>query len=198
ISQLHITTINTRGLRDEVKCQSVFDHLHNSGGDLFLLQECGLPFMENYSKYEKRWPHGWSIWSGDNQNTATGVAILFNNKKFQIEKVENIVDGRVLLIDLDKEGFQIRLINVYGPTDLSERVILLQNLQSYICCGKNVIIAGDFNCILEKRGGNSKNASTNRTDTSSKDYMWKMKFGKKSKEDISIWKVPEILHNIVN
>uniref|UniRef100_A0A3B3WL56 exodeoxyribonuclease III n=1 Tax=Poecilia mexicana TaxID=48701 RepID=A0A3B3WL56_9TELE len=145
ISQLHITTINTRGLRDEVKCQSVFDHLHNSGGDLFLLQECGLPFMENYSKYEKRWTHGWSIWSGDNQNRATGVAILFNNKKFQIEKVENIVDGRVLLIDLDKEGFKIRLINVYGPTDLSERVILLQNLQSYICCGKNVIIAGDFN-----------------------------------------------------
>uniref|UniRef100_A0A3B5LSL0 Endonuclease/exonuclease/phosphatase domain-containing protein n=1 Tax=Xiphophorus couchianus TaxID=32473 RepID=A0A3B5LSL0_9TELE len=83
------------------------------------------------------------------------------------QKVEIIMDGRVLLIDMEKNGCKMRIINVYGSTDMQERVLLLQTLQYYICNGRHVIIGGDFNCNLEKRIGNTSACLTNRVDLSS-------------------------------
>uniref|UniRef100_A0A3Q3ARA5 CCHC-type domain-containing protein n=1 Tax=Kryptolebias marmoratus TaxID=37003 RepID=A0A3Q3ARA5_KRYMA len=72
-------------LNDEIKCQTVFDYLHNCGGDLFLLQECALTFRDDYLKFQNRWKYGQSFWSGDNLNRSTGVVVLFNNKTLQVE-----------------------------------------------------------------------------------------------------------------
>lgn len=164
---LKITTVNTRGLNDPVKCQTVFNYLHNCGGDLFLLQECSLPFMDNYAKFQKIWQYGQSFWSGDNLNRSTGVVVLQNNRTLHIESVEKIMDGRMLLIDIENNGCKMRLINVYGPTDLQERVFLLQTLQPYICSGRHIIIGGDFNCNLEKRMGITTAGLANKIDLSS-------------------------------
>lgn len=79
MSPLKIVTINTRGLNDPIKCQSVFRFLHRSGGDIILLQECCIGYKDNYKLYEDRWEYGQSVWSGDSKNRASGVAILFNN-----------------------------------------------------------------------------------------------------------------------
>uniref|UniRef100_A0A3B5QT67 Endonuclease/exonuclease/phosphatase domain-containing protein n=1 Tax=Xiphophorus maculatus TaxID=8083 RepID=A0A3B5QT67_XIPMA len=95
------------------------------------------------------------------------VFLLLNNRTINIEKIEIIMDGRVLLIDMEKNGCKIRIINVYGSTDMQERVLLLQTLQYYICNGRHVIIGGDFNCNLEKRIGNTSACLTNRVDLSS-------------------------------
>lgn len=35
MNTLQVTTINTRGLNDVVKCQSVFNLLHEAGSDIF-------------------------------------------------------------------------------------------------------------------------------------------------------------------
>lgn len=48
----------------------------------------------------------------------SGVGFLFNNKTINIENVEVVVDGRALLIDVEKNGSKFRIINVYGHTDM--------------------------------------------------------------------------------
>ncbi len=76
MSRLSVTSINTRGLMDLVKCSSVFSFLHNEGHDIALLQECNLPYRSNYRPFQDRWKCGHSIWSGDNKNKSSGVVIL--------------------------------------------------------------------------------------------------------------------------
>lgn len=142
MNTLQVTTINTRGLNDVVKCQSVFNLLHEAGSDIFLLQECAISYMDNYAKFEKRWVYGQSVWSGDNQNRFSGVGVLFNNRTFNIENVETVVDGRVLLVDVERCGVKFRIINVYGYTDKKERTALFQTLQPFLCSRRNIVMRG--------------------------------------------------------
>lgn len=79
INTIKITTVIMRSLNDIVKCQTVFSFLHDTDGDICLLQECALPFMDNYAKFANRWTHGQSFWLGDNQNRVSGVGVLLNN-----------------------------------------------------------------------------------------------------------------------
>eukprot|EP00063_Salmo_salar_P067949 XP_014042784.1 PREDICTED: uncharacterized protein LOC106595972 [Salmo salar] len=72
----NITTINVRSIKTEIRAQSVLSFLERFNSDVFLLQECGLPFLSSYRKWEDKWQHGPSIWSGSNFNKNDGVAIL--------------------------------------------------------------------------------------------------------------------------
>lgn len=95
--------------------------------------------MDNYAKFAKRWTYGQSFWSGGNQNRMSGVGFLFNNKTINIENVEVVVDGRALLIDVEKNGSKFRIINVYGHTDMKERTALFQTLQPFLCNRRQIL-----------------------------------------------------------
>lgn len=108
--------------------------------------------MDNYTKFTNRWTYGQSLWSGDNQNRMSGIGILINNKTVKIEKVEVVVDGRALCMDVEINRSKIRIINVYGHTDSRERAALFQLLQPFLCNRRQVILGGDFNCTPEISG----------------------------------------------
>lgn len=73
--------------------------------------------------------------------------MLFNNRTFNIENVETVVDRRVLLVDAEKYGSKFRIINVYGYTDKKQRT----TLQPFLCSRRNIVWGGDFNYILGKK-----------------------------------------------
>lgn len=97
---LHISTLNVRSVRSGVRAQTVLSFLKSFKSDVFLLQECALPFLKNYREWEK-WPQGTSIWSGSNENRADGVAILINNPLVQVKGST----GTFSTADLHGEGF---------------------------------------------------------------------------------------------
>ncbi len=122
--------------------------------------------MENYIHYKNRWKKRESIWSRDN-NRASGVAILFKTRAFHIQKVERVIAGRKLLVNTEGHGIKLRVINVYCPTDCQEWINVLQTLQTLVFCGKEIIIGGDFNCIIDKGDRISTSIRTAQLDTSS-------------------------------
>nr|XP_046187882.1 uncharacterized protein LOC124016367 isoform X1 [Oncorhynchus gorbuscha] len=80
-----ITTINVRSIKTEMRAQSVLSFLERFNSDVFLLQECGLPFLSSYSKLEDKWRHGPSLWSGSNFNKNDGVAILIKTPQVVVK-----------------------------------------------------------------------------------------------------------------
>ncbi|XP_031692493.1 uncharacterized protein LOC116376440 [Oncorhynchus kisutch] len=80
-----ITTINVRSVRTVTRAQSVLSFLERFNSDVFLLQECGLPFLSSYRKWEDKWQHGPSIWSGSNFNKNDGVAILIKTPQVVVK-----------------------------------------------------------------------------------------------------------------
>lgn len=151
MSLLSVASLNTRGLNDPIKCLSAFNFLYSENNDISLLQECNIPYKDNYKDFEKRWPYGQSVWSGDNNNRSTGVAILFKGQNFNIQRVQRVIDGRVLCVDLSYYNIHLRVINVYCPVELQERLKLLNVLQPLLVCNREVILGGDFNCLLDKK-----------------------------------------------
>ena len=150
MSHLSIASLNTRGLNDPIKCLSAFTFLKAEGNDIFLIQECNIPYRDNYRIYEDRWSHGQSVWSGDNKNRSSGVAVLFNGPHFIIHKVQHVIHGRLLCVDVSWNNVNVRIINVYCPSEILERVETLKAVQPLLLCGREVILGGDFNCLLDK------------------------------------------------
>ena len=65
--------------------------------------------------------------------------------------------GRVLSLGLEIAGVTINVINIYAPTNQTERKIFFENLHEFFIPSDELIIGGDFNCYekeLDKFGGN--------------------------------------------
>ena len=60
------------------------------------------------------------------------------------------------------EIFFFEVVNIYAPTNPSQRNKFFRNLQNHIKNANNLIIAGDFNMVedllLDRRGGNPSNS----------------------------------------
>ena len=56
--------------------------------------------------------------------------------------------GRILVTILEAGGSPLRVINVYGPTNVAERVSLFTKLTPLLQCTIPVFVGGDFNWAL--------------------------------------------------
>ena len=90
---LTISTINVRSVRAPIRAESVLSFLKGIKSDVFLLQECALPFLKNYREWEQRWAAGPSLWSGSHYNRADGVAILINNPNILVKGNTVVKEG---------------------------------------------------------------------------------------------------------
>ena len=66
--------------------------------------------------------------------------------------------GRVALLDFSYNQQDFRIVNLYVPTDGSQRIEFLQSLDCFLVTRRWLIVGGDFNCLLDlskdKCGGN--------------------------------------------
>ncbi len=145
---LTISTLNVRSVKSKVRAQSILAFLKSFKSDMFLLQECGLPFLLNYREWEELWTPRLSIWSGSNFNKNDGVAILINNPNILVKGSTVVRDGQALLANLTFLGKDFNILNVYGFTEKNERYELLEDLQPHMLGRAPLVVAGDFNCVL--------------------------------------------------
>ena len=57
---------------------------------------------------------------------------------------------------------KINLINIYAPTNLTDRKVFFENLHEFFLPADAVVLGGDFNCYkcdLDKFGGNTSLAN---------------------------------------
>lgn len=125
---LTISTINVRSMRSTLRAQNVLSLLETFKSDVFILQECALPFSKTYTKWEELWTKGPSIWSGSNYNKNEGVAILINNPNIGVKGNTVVKEGRALLSNLTFLDRCFNILNIYGSTGKNERYELLENL----------------------------------------------------------------------
>ena len=60
-------------------------------------------------------------------------------------------DGRMILINLELNGVEYSICNVYCPNDLSDRLKFLGALKLFVnahaVSKKHILVGGDFNCV---------------------------------------------------
>ena len=162
---LNISTLNVRSIKSRVRVESVFTFLGSLSADVFLLQECGLPFLKTYPQWEGRWPKGKSIFSGSNENKSDGVAILIKNPLVAVKGSTVVRDGRALLAHLTYMGQDFKLLNIYGFNDKNDRYDFFDELQPHMLGRVPLVVGGDFNCVLSRkdRRGAGEDFKVNKT-----------------------------------
>ncbi|KAJ7994395.1 hypothetical protein DPEC_G00248840 [Dallia pectoralis] len=91
---------------------------------------------------EEVWTLGSSFWSGSNIARADGVGILMTNPYIRPKASRVVESGRILVLDLEIQGSPLRVINVYGATNVPERVSLYRKLRSLLLVSTPVLVGG--------------------------------------------------------
>ena len=134
----------------------LFDLIEKSACDICFVQETLVSLESSINSLSRRWL-GRSFWSPANGKQG-GVAVLFSPKcDLDVLSWKRDSLGRVisLLVKIDDVNFN--LVNIYAPTNLTDRKTFYVSLHEFFFPSAAVIIGGDFNCYdsaLDKFGGN--------------------------------------------
>ena len=165
-------SLNTNGIAEKGKRDTIFDFLEQCRADIILLQETHNDSKDN----ENLWTHEWggiAIWS-TGSNRSRGTAILFRPGLNPV--LSNCLrdhEGRVIAVKAIINGTEINIMNIYAPNIPNERKDFFENLWHFKPGNENLILAGDFNCIddlnFDKQGGNPLSGNIGITEL--KDFL---------------------------
>lgn len=152
-----ICSYNVRGLGNKNKRGQVFAWLKEKQYAICLLQETHSG-EGTHDPWAKEWGAA-SYFSGI-KNNSEGVAILINpSLSCSGLTYREILTGRLQALELEINGKEFVLLNVYGPN--ADDVLYFKTLENYLKenIDKSFIIGGDFNTVLniamDKKNGRS-------------------------------------------
>lgn len=157
---LNIITWNIRGFRTQSKRLKVINHLTKLKADICFLQETHLTNAESeqlkFNQFNK-------IFSSTYNSKQRGVSILINNN-CQFTLNQSIIDpnGRFIIITASINHTTYTLANIYGPN--CDDPVFFNDLFNLLSNSNNLIIAGDFNTVI--------NPAVDRSSTSGNSRNW--------------------------
>ena len=143
---IKIVTLNTRGLRNNMKLKEVLTWLQLREAKFIFLQE-----THTISESEYVWRQAWegSLFFSHGTSNSKGTCILINKSlPFTVYKSIQDKDGRYVIIDAEINGLRLTLCNIYGPNEDNADfyIEVIQHVESLP--NDNKIIGGDFNLVL--------------------------------------------------
>lgn len=162
MAPLTFLTWNIRGGGSQAKRIKVFNHLDNLKADICLLQETHL----SESDYTRFKPTQFShLFSAHYNTKQRGVCILIRkNISFTHNTTITDPEGRFIIISISIDSTPVTIASVYGPN--TDDPVFFQNLFSSISTLSDcpIIIAGDFNTVLDP--------TMDRSDLSKNKRIW--------------------------
>lgn len=146
--QVTIFSQNCRGgLSVAAKRRDLFQFVRAKKYNIICLQDVHINSkLESFIKAE--W--GNDIFFSSYTTMSRGVMILINNNFDQkVKRVKTDKNGNYIILDMDIQGKQITLVNIYGPNEDNPHFYenLIQKISEFE--NENVIICGDWNLVLD-------------------------------------------------
>ena len=158
----NLVSINTQGLRNVSRRQTVFNLIKKQKYDVIFLQETHWT-DDLKDTILREW--GGTILFNNFEHNARGTAILFSTTfDFRICDHTSDSQGRSIRTLIEHADRKFNLVNIYAPRTDTERRIYFHHLSAFLSSTDENILGGDFNCIfdekLDKSGGNSSTRQT--------------------------------------
>jgi exonuclease III len=148
-NHLRINTINCQGLGDCNKRRDMFNYLRNKKFNIYFLQDTHF-ISDDENFIQAQW--GYKAYFSSFKSNSRGVAVLLNNNfDFCITNELNDENGNYIILECTIEEHKFILVSIYGPN--SDSPNFYSNLLSKIneiYDEQHIIIAGDFNMIMNK------------------------------------------------
>ena len=147
-------SLNTRGFtqpfRDYLFHNLLFD------ADIFCFQDVQISDPSFFKSFAEKW-RGSCFWSPA-LGKQGGVMTCFSDSfDYEVVQWKRDTSGRVVSVVIKVNDYSFNIVNIYAPTNLTERKVFFENLHEYFLPSDSIVIAGDFNCYeyqSDKTGGN--------------------------------------------
>lgn len=146
-STLTVVTWNVHGIRTQGKRKKIFNHLSQLNPDICLIQETH--FSHSDLTHFKCKDYN-NIYSSTFNNRQRGVSILIHNK-LMYNHLSTTVDpeGRYVIINGTLSNNNLTIMNIYGPNN--DNPSFFHDVFSKLNDNSNIILAGDFNTVLDEK-----------------------------------------------
>lgn len=141
-------SVNLRGAQLAEKRKDVLNFLKQKRYSIYFLQDTHFTKREE-AYIRAQW--GFECFFSSYSSEARGVSIMLNNNfEYKLHAQEADLEGNKLLLDISVNGKRMTLINIYGPNRDSPDFFakIKQDIERF---GNNVILAGDFNLVLDPK-----------------------------------------------
>ena len=151
-STLSVATLNLNGARDGQKRLTLFDFIALKQITVMFVQETHCDV-----KCEVEWRKDWKgrIFFSHKTSLSGGVAILFSKGFLPLScEVEEIVEGRLMMVKAVFEKHTMIFLNVYAPTNGAERILFFDKISEVLSDldpEALFFMGGDFNCTAEDK-----------------------------------------------
>uniref|UniRef100_A0A2R5L921 Putative reverse transcriptase n=1 Tax=Ornithodoros turicata TaxID=34597 RepID=A0A2R5L921_9ACAR len=157
---MKVLTLNVRGIRQHRKQRMLGSLLASLQVDIAFLQETHFSSLQEAKNFAVRVGVKGHFSCGTSRSR--GVAILVT-PRFRGTVLRHSFDfeGRLVSVDVAINGRDRRLVSIYAPTDYQERNDFLRRVDPYLLGKRDVVLGGDFNCVVDEQydraGGTSRN-----------------------------------------
>ena len=145
---LNLATLNVRGLRDSSKCARLLGELKTLGVDVAAVQETHFICGADCRVLEK----DFNVFSAYGSRASAGVSLLVGRSlDADVDVVFAGDGGRLVVADVAVKSFKFRLVAVYAPNIVVERVSFFRRLAPFLDDTKRLVLMGDWNAILDPK-----------------------------------------------
>jgi exonuclease III len=144
-----ISTFNCNGLGNPKKRKDVFDFIRKKDWNIIFLQESHL--LSSDEKFIRScW--GYEVIVCGNEHNKNGVTILFNNNfEFKLLEVEKDPNGCYIMVGIEFLKRKYTIVNLYGPSSGDNPDFFNKIFDRIDQFDREfTIVAGDWNCYLDK------------------------------------------------
>lgn len=155
-------SLNVNGLLADTKWRAIFAKVRKADYDFVLLQETHAT-PEKEALWQAEW--GGNIYFSNGRSNARGVMTMFpRNSDILVAESHSDLEGRLLILQIEKDSCKYTLGNVYAPTQdhTQDQIDLVDSLEEQVSISDphNIIIGGDFNLCMNASLDKSTSASS--------------------------------------
>lgn len=147
---LRVATLNVRGLSCKRRQYQVRRLFHERDLDVVAIQETKVDSEAGTDCMVAPFRALFNVCVSHAAGNSAGCCVCIRNLVgLVVESVVVCQKGRYVVCDLSRGACSFRVVCIYAPTKVQERLEFFRDIESFIECDRQVILLGDFNCVLE-------------------------------------------------
>ena len=147
-------SLNTRGFTQPFRDYFFYNLLFEA--DIFCFQEVQISDPSFFQSFAEKW-QGSCFWSPALGKQGGVITCLSDSFDYEVIQWKRDTSGRVVSVVIKINDYSFNIVNIYAPTNLTERRVFFENLHEYFLPSDSIVIASDFNCYeyqSDKTGSN--------------------------------------------
>lgn len=149
LAPLRVGTLNVRGLRARRRQRQLRRVMLEEDLDILAIQETKIESESQTDGMVVQFSDRYTVCVSHAVGTAAGCCMFIKRGLGIVEEtVISCQSGRFVFCDFVYCNKEFRIICVYAPTKVTDRLSFFQEISQYMKTDRYLIVLGDFNCVL--------------------------------------------------